>query len=89
MSEDNENIFVITKEQAAELLSKSNFNKEYKINYVTFSSLIAGCLILVLACLVIFSVLFLLSPIFFIEYIVNKIFEKKEEIKNENNNTSN
>lgn len=87
MNEDNDNIFVITKEQAVELLSKSNFNRQ-QINSVSFSTLLAVSLIIFLCFLTTFIVLLLLAPIFFIEYIVKKIFEKREETKNENNNSS-
>jgi len=88
MNEDNENIFVITKEQAAELLTKSSFNKE-QISSVSFSSLLTISLLIFIFCLATPVVLLLLAPIFFIEYVVKKIFERKEETKDENNNNSN
>jgi hypothetical protein len=88
MNDENDNIFVITKEQAAELLSKSNFNKE-QVSNVKFSSILLVSIVIFIICLTTPIVLLLLTPIFFIEYIINKIFERKEIIKNENNNTSN
>jgi hypothetical protein len=88
MNEENDNIFVITKEQAAELLSKSSFNKE-QVNSVKFSSVLLVSIVIFMLCLIIPIILLLLTPVFFVEYIVKKIFERKEEIKHENNNTSN
>jgi len=88
MNEENDNIFVITKEQAAELLSKSNFNKE-QVNNVKFSSILLVSIVIFKICLTTPVILLILTPIFFVEYVIKKIFERKEEIKNENNNTSN
>lgn len=88
MSDENDNIFVITKEQAAELLSKSNFNNE-QVSSVKFSSILLVSIVIFVICLTTPIVLLFLTPIFFVEYVVKKIFERKEEIKNENNNTSN
>jgi hypothetical protein len=88
MNEENDNIFVITKEQAAELLSKSSFNKE-QVNNVKFSSILLVSIVIFIICLTTPVILLIQTPVFFIEYLVKKIFERKEEVKNENNNTSN
>lgn len=88
MSEETDNIFVLTKEQATELLDKSNFNNQ-QVNNVKFSSYLLISMIIFILCLAVPVILILLTPIFFIEYVLNKVFEKKEELKNENNNTGN
>ena len=69
MNDENDNIFVITKEQAAELLSKSNFNKE-QVNNVKFSSILLVSIVIFFICLITPIVLLLITPIFFVEYII-------------------
>jgi len=85
-SEDN--IFVITKEQATELLTKNLINKETN-SLVKFSSTLFFSIILCIICISFPIILIFLTPIFFIEFLINKIFEKRETLNNENNNTSN
>ncbi len=70
MNNEEDNIFVISKEQAMELLSKNNFNQE-NMNSVRFS-----------------LVLLVLTPVFLIEYLIKKFFEKRENITDENGNSS-
>ena len=87
MSTPDDSIFVLTKEQATELLTKNLINKESN-SLVSFSVTLLFSIILFIVCLSFPIILLSLAPIFFIEYLLKKIFEKREETTNENNNTS-
>lgn len=86
MSNSDDNIFVISKDQAAELLATSITKSDN--NIVKFSSTLLLCLVLFIICITTPILLLILTPIFFIEYIIKKIFEKRETLNNENSNTS-
>jgi hypothetical protein len=87
MSTNDDSIFVLTKEQATELLTKNLINKENN-SLISFSSTLLLSLILFIVCLSFPILLLVLTPIFFVEYLIKKIFEKRETITDENNNTS-
>jgi len=86
MSNSDDNIFVISKDQAAELLATSITKNDN--NIVKFSSTLLLSLVLFIICITTPILLLILTPIFFIEYIIKKIFEKRETLNNENSNTS-
>jgi hypothetical protein len=85
MSNSDDNIFVISKDQAAELLATSITKNDN--NIVKFSSTLLLSLVLFIICITTPILLLILTPIFFIEYIIKKIFEKRETLNNENSNT--
>jgi hypothetical protein len=88
MSTPDDSIFVLTKEQATELLTKNLINKESN-SLISFSSTLLFSLVLFIVCISFPILLLILTPVFFIEYLLKKIFEKREEITNESNNPSN
>lgn len=87
MSTPDDSIFVLTKEQATELLTKNLINKE-NTSLVTFSSTVLASILLFIVCLSFPILLLILTPMFFVEYVIKKIFEKREISTNENNDTS-
>ena len=87
MNTSEDNIFVLTKEQATELLTKNLINKE-NTSLISFSSTLLLSLVLFIVGISFPILLLILTPIFFIEYVIKKIFEKRETITDENNSTS-
>jgi hypothetical protein len=87
VSTSEDNIFVLTKEQATELLTKNLINKE-NTSLISFSSTLLLSLVLFIVSISFPILLLILTPIFFIEYVIKKIFEKRETTTDENNNTS-
>ncbi len=87
MNNEEDNIFVISKEQAMDLLSKNNFNQE-NMNSVRFSLVLLVSLIIFILALVTPVLLLVLTPVFLIEYLIKKFFEKRENITDENGNSS-
>lgn len=83
---EEDNIFVITKEQALEVINSTSYQN--KIENVTFSSIIFTFLLVVALCFIVSVLLIILSPLFFIEYFTNILIRKKES-KNENYDASN
>jgi hypothetical protein len=83
---DEDNIFVISKEQALEVINNTSY--QAKIESVTYSSIIFTFLLLVFLFFIVSVLLILLSPLFFIEYFTNTLIRKKES-KNENYDTVN
>lgn len=83
---DEDNIFVISKEQALEVINNTSY--QTKIENVTYSSIIFTFLLLVFLFFIVSVLLILLSPLFFIEYFTNTLIRKKES-KNENYDTVN
>jgi hypothetical protein len=83
---DEDSIFVISKEQALEVINNTSY--QTKIENVTYSSIIFTFLLVVFVFFTISILLILLSPLFFIEYFTNTLIRKKES-KNENYDTIN
>ena len=90
MINNDDNIFVLSKEQAVELLAKNlNTNNIKNNDYISFS--ITLFLLLIICTLAIIGpiIFLILTPVFFIEYVIKKIFEKRDNVNYENDNTSN
>ena len=83
---DEDSIFVISKEQALEVINNTSY--QTKIENVTYSSIIFTFLLVVFLFFIVSILLILLSPLFFIEYFTNTLIRKKES-KNENYDTVN
>jgi hypothetical protein len=82
---DNENIFVVTKEHATELLQDKTkyFTNKVSQNGLYLTAWFLICTILGLTCLFTAILLILTGPFFLIEYIIRKIFDRRKQI-NEN-----
>lgn len=87
MNEDDSNIIVITKEQAMELIDKAKFNQE-NLSPVKFSTILLLSIVIMVLAIVVPILLIVLAPVFFIEYVIKKFFEKRENMSDENSNTS-
>jgi hypothetical protein len=87
MDEENDNIYVLTKEQAAELISKKSFNSE-QVAPVRFSTILLISIVIFILCITLPILLIVLAPVFFIEYVTKKIFERKE-VTDEDSHTIN
>jgi hypothetical protein len=83
---DEDSIFVISKEQALEVINNTSY--QTKIENVTYSFIIFTFLLVVFLFFTVSILLILLSPLFFIEYFTNTLIRKKES-KNENYDTIN
>lgn len=85
-----DNILVVTKEQAIEILedTKNKYFNGKAVNNTLYSVAIVVLLVLGLAFIILAVALILFSPFILLEFLIKKIFTKKE-VLNENNNTTN
>ena len=86
MDEDS-NIFVISKDQAIEILQEKTKNyfsgNTNKVNSLYITTWLVIASVIGIACLSSAALIILAGPFFLIEYIIRKIFDRRKQI-NEN-----